>query len=113
MGLDDGGRVVVSTYPERAKSQNAKRSPLASVCVLSDDFNGEWVQVDGELEVVEQPQALEALVDYYRGISGEHPDWDAYRQAMVKQGKVLLRLSIQRWGPVSRGGFPARLLEKD
>ena len=103
----------MSTYPERAKSRNAGRSPLASVCVLSDDFNGEWVQVDGEIEVVGQPHAVEALVDYYRCISGEHPDWDEYRRAMVKQGKVLLRLSIQRWGPVSRGGFPARLLEQD
>ena len=81
------------------------------MCVLSDEFNGEWVQVDGEIEVVEQPGAVAALVDYYRCISGEHPDWEDYRRAMVKQGKVLLRLSIERWGPVSRGGFPARLLD--
>ena len=113
MGVDDEGRIVVSTYPERAKSRNASRNPLGSVCVLSDEFDGEWVQVDGQLEVVAQPQAVDALVDYYRAISGEHPDWDGYRQAMVKQGKVLLRLSIQRWGPISRGGFPARLLESD
>ena len=113
MGVDDEGRIVVSTYPERAKSRNASRSPHGSMCVLSDEFNGEWVQVDGEVEVVEQPRAVEALVDYYRCISGEHPDWDEYRRAMTKQGKVLLRLSIQRWGPISRGGFPARLLEQD
>jgi PPOX class probable F420-dependent enzyme len=111
LGLDDQGRIVVSTYPERAKSRNASRSGLGSMCVLSDEFNGEWVQLDGLIEVVEQPQTVEALVDYYRCISGEHPDWDEYRRAMVKQGKVLLRLSIQRWGPISRGGFPARLLE--
>jgi PPOX class probable F420-dependent enzyme len=111
MGVDDEGRIVVSTYPERAKARNAGRSALGSICVLSDDFNGEWVQVDGSIEVVQQPQAVEALVAYYRCISGEHPDWDEYRRAMVTQGKVLLRLSIERWGPISRGGFPARLVD--
>ena len=113
MGVDDDGRIVVSTYPERAKARNAGRNPHASMCVLSDEFDGEWVQVDGDIEVIEQPQAVEALVEYFRCISGEHPDWDEYRRAMVRQGKVLLRLSIRRWGPISRGGFPARLLEQD
>lgn len=110
MGVDAEGRIVVSTYPERAKSRNAARSQQASMCVLSDNFGGEWVQVDGRIEVVQQPGAVDALVEYYRCISGEHPDWDEYRRAMVAQGKVLLRLAIDRWGPVSRGGFPPRLL---
>ena len=83
------------------------------MCVLSDDFGGDWVQVDGRIELVSQPAAVEALVDYYRSISGEHPDWDEYREAMARQGKVLLRLSIERWSPISRGGFPARLLDGD
>jgi PPOX class probable F420-dependent enzyme len=113
MGVDTEGRIVISTYPERAKTRNAIRNEQASVCVLSDEFNGDWVQVDGRVEVIEQPRAVEALVDYYRSISGEHPDWDEYRQAMLDQGKVLLRLSIDRWGPISRGGFPARLLVDD
>ena len=109
MGVDAEGRVVVSSYPERAKSRNAERNEQASVCVLSDDFGGEWVQLDGRIELLQQPEAVEALVEYYRSISGEHPDWDEYREAMVRQGKVLLRLTIDRWGPISRGGFPARL----
>lgn len=110
MGLD-GQTIVVSTYPERAKARNAQRNPAASICVLSDDFGGEWVQVNGRIAVVEQPEAIEALVRYYRAISGEHRDWDEYRTAMVAQGKVLLGLSIDDWGPVSRGGFPARLAQ--
>ncbi len=113
MGVDVDGRIVVSTYPERAKTRNASRRAPGAMCVLSDEFNGDWVQVDGRIEVVEQPQAVPALVDYYRCISGEHPDWDEYRRAMIKQGKVLLRLSIERWGPISRGGFPARLVDND
>jgi hypothetical protein len=80
---------------------------------LSDEFGGEWVQVDGRAEVITQPEAVEALVVYFRSISGEHPDWDEYRAAMRKQGKVLLRVTIDRWGPISRGGFPPRLLAED
>src|ERR1700722_14648766 len=113
MGVDAEGRVVVSSYPDRAKSRNAARNTRASVCVLSNEFNGEWVQLDGRIEVVQQPEAMEALVEYYRSISGEPPDWDEYRQAMADQGKVLLRLTIERWSPVSRGGFPARLVPGD
>jgi PPOX class probable F420-dependent enzyme len=106
MGVDTEGRIVVSTYPERAKSRNARHRPRASMCVLSDDFGGEWVQVSGRVQVLDLPEGLDALVEYYRCISGEHPDWDEYRSAMQRQGKVLLRLTIDRWGPLSRGGFP-------
>lgn len=111
-GVDGAGRVVVSSYPERAKARNVRRRPWASVCVLSDDFGGDWVQAEGPAEVVDLPEALDGLVEYFRVISGEHPDWDEYRQAMIRQGKVLIRVAIERWGPISRGGFPARLLDE-
>src|SRR3954454_15434015 len=110
-GVDADGRVVVSTYPQRAKVANARRNPAVSLCVLSDDFDGPWVQLDGEVEVLDLPAALEPLVEYYRSISGEHPDWDGYRRAMVDQGKSLMRLTIDRWGPIATGGFPARLAD--
>jgi PPOX class probable F420-dependent enzyme len=113
MGVDPEDRIVVSTYPERAKARNATRDERISVCVLSDEFGGEWVQVDGRGQVITQPEAVEALVVYFRSISGEHPDWAEYREAMRKQGKVLLRVTIDRWGPISRGGFPPRLLTED
>ena len=108
-GVDAEGRLVIATYPERAKTHNARRNRQVSVVVLSDDFGGPWVQVDGRAEVLDVPEAIEPLVDYYRSISGEHPDWDEYRQAMVRQGKSLLRVTPVRWGPVATGGFPARL----
>jgi PPOX class probable F420-dependent enzyme len=108
-GVDAGGRIVVSTYPERAKIRNARRQPQVSVLVLSDDFGGPWVQVDGDAEVIDMPEAANALVDYYRAIAGEHPDWDEYRQAMIRQGKSLLRITPASWGPVATGGFPPRL----
>ncbi len=105
-GLDPKGRVVISTYPQRAKSLNARRDPHVSILVQSDDWNDEYVQVDGIAEVLDLPDALEPLVDYFRGISGEHPDWDEYREAMAKQGKCIIRIEIDRWGPISTGGFP-------
>lgn len=108
-GVDEQGRVVISSYPERAKVHNARRTPEVSVMVLSDDFGGEWVQLDGTCEVLDLPEALEPLVGYFRSISGEHPDWAEYRQAMEDQGKVLLRVTIGSWGPIARGGFPPRL----
>jgi len=108
-GVDEQGRVVISTYPDRAKATNVRRTPKASVLVISDDWNDPWVQVDGDAEVLDLPEALEPLVDYYRCISGEHPDWDEYREAMVKQGKSLIRVTPTSWGPVATGGFPARL----
>ena len=109
-GVDEDGRIVIATYPERAKTRNARRYPdQVSVLFLSDDFGGPWVQVDGTAEVLDVPDALEPLVEYFRSISGEHPDWPEYREAMLKQGKSLIRVTPENWSPVATGGFPARL----
>ncbi|HEY9290763.1 MAG TPA: PPOX class F420-dependent oxidoreductase [Microlunatus sp.] len=106
-GVDESGRIVISTYPGRAKTRNAERRPQVSVLVLSDEFNGPWVQVDGEAEVLHTPEAIDGLVEYFRCISGEHPDWDEYRAAMRVQGKSLIRVTPTHWGPIATGGFPA------
>jgi len=111
-GVDGDGRIVVTSYPERAKIRNARREGHASVLVLSDDFGGAWVQVDGDVEVIDAVDDVEPFVEYFRCISGEHPDWDEYRQAMLDQGKSLLRITPRRWGPVATGGFPARLADR-
>ena len=115
-GVDDAGRLVISSYPERAKTRNARRHREVDVVVVSDDWDGAWVQVTGTCEVldadqvgVQGEQALDAFVEYFRNISGEHSDWAEYRQAMVDQGKSLLRITPTAWGPVATGGFPARL----
>jgi|SRR5665811_685977 len=73
MGVDDDGRIVIATYPTRAKAKNARVRPSVSVCVISDDFGGPWVQVDGDAEVLEVPEAVDAFVEYYRNISGSTP----------------------------------------
>ncbi|GAA1986353.1 TIGR03618 family F420-dependent PPOX class oxidoreductase [Isoptericola halotolerans] len=109
-GIDEAGRVVVSTYPERAKAANLRRRPQASFMSQGEDFGDAWVQVDGTAEVLDLPESVEPLVEYYRAAAGQdHPDWDEYRAAMVAQGKSVVRITIERWGPIATGGFPARL----
>lgn len=106
-GVDPEGRIVISTYPARAKTRNAEKHSEVSVLVLSDDWDGPWVQVDGDAEVLHMPEAADGLVDYFRCISGEHPDWNEYREAMRIQDKSLIRITPTRWGPIATGGFPA------
>jgi len=107
-GVDASGRIVISTYPDRAKALNLRREPRASVLALSDDWDDAWVQVDGTAEVLDMPspEAEDGLVEYYRCIAGEHPDWDEYRAAMRLQGKSLVRITVTDWGPIATGGFP-------
>jgi PPOX class probable F420-dependent enzyme len=105
-GVDEHGRLVIASYPRRAKAVNIRRTGRASVLVLSDDFDGPYVQIDGAAEVIDLPDAVEPLVDYFRAVAGEHSDWAEYREAMVKQGKCLIRVTPERWGPVATGGFP-------
>jgi PPOX class probable F420-dependent enzyme len=110
-GVDEQGRIVVSTYPQRAKARNARRNPNVSIVVLSDTFGDAWVQVNGTAELIDAVDDVEPLVEYFRHIAGEHPDWDEYRAAMIKQGKTLLRITPESWGPIATGGFPPELAE--
>lgn len=104
--LADDGRLLVSTYPSRAKARNLRRDPACSVVVLSDDFGGAWVQVHGTAEVIDGEEGVEALVAYYRAAAGEHPDWEEYRQAMRDRSKVAIAVTIDDWGPIATGGVP-------
>ena len=97
--VDPEGRVVVSTRETAMKAKHLARDPRVAICVLSDGFFGEWVQVEGTAEVVHLPDAMDGLVDYYRQVSGEHPDWDDYRAAMARDRRVLVRITVTRSGP--------------
>ena len=103
VALDDAGRAIISTRETAMKVHNLRRHPRASLCLLNDRFFGEWGQIEGDVEIVALPKAMDLLVDYYRSVSGEHPDWDDYRQAMVNERRVVLRITIDRAGP-SRAG---------
>lgn len=101
--VDDQGRVLISTRETAVKTRNLRRDPFASLCAFSDGFFGEWVQAEGTAEVISLPDAMDLLVDYYRMISGEHPDWGDYRAAMVRDRRVIVRVTVSRMGPSTSG----------
>jgi PPOX class probable F420-dependent enzyme len=103
VGLDDAGRAMISSRETAYKVRNIQRDPRVSLCAFTDDFVGPWVQIDGTAEVVKLPEAMELLVDYYRRIAGEHPNWDEYRQAMEQDRRVLIRITIENAGPQRQG----------
>jgi PPOX class probable F420-dependent enzyme len=102
-GVDDEGLVVVSSRLTAYKVRNILRDPAVDLCVLNDGFFGAWAQVGGHAEVVRLPEAMDGLVSYYRSISGEHPDWDEYRAAMVRDQRCLIRVTIETAGPNRSG----------
>jgi PPOX class probable F420-dependent enzyme len=97
--VDDDGVVLVSSRETAIKTKNLRRDPRVSLITISESFYGPWVQVDGTAEIVSLPAAMEMLVDYYRRAAGEHPDWDDYRNAMERERRVMLRITIERAGP--------------
>ena len=103
VGVDGKGHVVISSREPAYKVRNVRRNPNVSLCALNDDFVGRWIQVDGTAEIVSLPGAMGPLIDYYRRIRGEHPDWDDYRAAMVRDRRVVIRIHIERAGPDREG----------
>jgi PPOX class probable F420-dependent enzyme len=102
-GVDSAGRVVVSSRETAYKVRHLRALPYAAICAFTEGFFGEWVQVEGPVDIVSLPEAMEPLVDYYRAISGEHPDWDEYRAVMERDRRVILRMSVERAGPTVSG----------
>jgi PPOX class probable F420-dependent enzyme len=103
VGVDDDGRVLISTRETAIKTKNLARDPRASLCVMNDRFFGEWIQAEGTAEVIHLPEAMDLLVDYYRRVSGEHPDWEDYRSAMARDQRVIVAITLTRAGPDRQG----------
>lgn len=103
VGVDDEGRLTVSSRETAYKTKHLRADPWVQLCVLQDGFFGEWVFVEGEAEVVSLPDAMEPLVEYYRGIAGEAEDWDEYRAGMERERRVVVRVTPRRAGPDRQG----------
>lgn len=91
--LDDDGRIKVSVTQTRAKTFNLRRDPRATLHVQGSS-PWEYVVVDGVVEFIEGPGVLEELRRYYRRVSGDHPDWDDYDRAMIRDRRLLLSISV-------------------
>ena len=103
VAVDDDGRLLVSSRETAYKTKNARRDPHVSICHINEGFYGEWIQTDGTAEIVSLPDAMDLLIDYYRRLSGEHPDWDDYRAAMEREKRCVIRVRIERAGPDRSG----------
>ncbi|MEZ0073407.1 PPOX class F420-dependent oxidoreductase [Planotetraspora sp. GP83] len=103
VGLDKDGYVVISSRETAIKTRNSRKNPQVHLTVMTDAFYGPWIHIEGQAEVVSLPEAMDQLVDYYRGVSGEHPDWDDYRAAMVRDKRVIIRVTPTRAGPDYQG----------
>ncbi|MCL4266687.1 MAG: PPOX class F420-dependent oxidoreductase [Anaerolineae bacterium] len=103
MGIDADGLAIISSRETAYKVKNLRRDPRASVCVFADGFFGKWLQIDGTAEILSLPEAMEPLVSYYKTVVGEHPDWADYRQAMVREQRLLIRIRIEQAGPDKSG----------
>ncbi len=90
------GAVCISSRAPLAKVRNIRRDGRVSLLSFTDKFYGSWVQIDGTATIVDQPEALDMLVEVYRAISGEHPDWDDYRAAMIRDERVVIRITPER-----------------
>lgn len=101
--VDDDGRLLISSRETAYKTKNIRRDPNVSLIFLNPDFFGEWVQVDGTAEIVSLPEGMDILIDYYRRLSGEHPNWDEYRSAMESEKRLVIRVTIERAGPDRSG----------
>jgi PPOX class probable F420-dependent enzyme len=104
VGVDDDGRPIVSSRETAFKAKNLLRDPRAMIVAMNDHFYGDWAFVEGTCSVVHLPEAMDLLVAYYRQVRGEdHPDWDDYRAAMVREKRVILRITPERAGPTTHG----------
>lgn len=99
VAVDDAGRLLISTRETAIKAKNVARDPRAAVCGLNNGFFGEWVQAEGNAEIIHLPAAMPILEDYYRRISGEHPDWPEYQEAMRRDLRLIIRITVDRAGP--------------
>lgn len=103
VGVDEDGHFTVSSRETAFKTRNLRRDPWAQLCILPDAFFGDWVLVEGRASVLSLPDAMEPLVDYFRHVSGEHEDWDAYRESMRREQRVLISIDALRAGPDRAG----------
>jgi PPOX class probable F420-dependent enzyme len=101
--IGDDGRVTITARESTYKVKNIRRNPQVSLLVFGEKFNGSnYIQVDGKAEVIAHPQAMDIVLDWHRQIRGEPASWDEIRKKTLAEGRIAIRLTIEKVGPQNR-----------
>ena len=98
LGAD--GNVIITARDTTYKVKNIKRNPQVSLLVYGDTFHGSnYIQIDGKAEVIPHPAAMDIVLDWHRKIRGEPASWDEIRQKTLAEGRIVIRVNIEKVGP--------------
>jgi PPOX class probable F420-dependent enzyme len=101
--IDADGKVIITARDSTYKVKNIKRDPRISLLVYGDKFNGSnYIQIDGKAEVIEHPGAMDIVLDWHRQIRGLPDNWADIRKKTLSEGRIAIRVTIERAGPQSR-----------
>ncbi len=102
-GLDVGGGAIITARDRTYKIKNIKRNPQISLLVFGDEFHGSnYIQIDGKAEIVPHPEAMDIVLNWYRQIHGEPKSWQEVREKILAEGRVAIRVTIEKVGPQTR-----------
>jgi PPOX class probable F420-dependent enzyme len=101
--VDAVGNVILTARDSTYKVKNIKRDPRISLLVFGEQFHGSnYIQIDGKAEVIEHPQAMDLVLDWHRQIRGLPEDWDALKKKTLSEGRIAIRITIEKVGPQNR-----------
>jgi PPOX class probable F420-dependent enzyme len=101
-GIDEQGRVIITSRGTTYKLKHIRRDPRVSMLIFGEQYSGsKFVQIHGTAELIELPEAMDALIYWYRQVRGEHKNWDEYKKQMYEQQRVIIRVKIEKVGPQS------------
>jgi PPOX class probable F420-dependent enzyme len=97
------GHVIVTARDTTYKVRNIRRNPQVSLLVFGDQFHGSnYVQIDGIAEIVDHPAAMDIVLDWHRQVRGEAKNWDEVRQKTLAEGRIAIKISVEKCGPQTR-----------
>lgn len=98
--IDSQGRIIVTSRRSTYKVKHLRRDPRVSMLIFGEQFSGsKFVQIHGTAEILEQPAAMDVLIDWYKRVRGEHKNWEEYKQRMADEKRVIIRVAIEKVGP--------------
>ena len=101
--IDAEGRVIITARDATYKVKNIRRDPRISLLVYGEFAGSDYIQIDGNAEVVEHPRAMDIVLEWHRQIRGVPSDWDDIRKKTLAEGRIAMRVTIEKVGPQHRG----------